>query len=75
MPKITEIWAWIVTEPDGGEGIPAIGGLGGMMMPLVGADEARIRSLEPAARATAALSGLPVRLVRFTELVEVETRH
>lgn len=65
-PKaIDEMWAWICTEPDGGEGIPALQGPDGPM-PMIGADRARIESLRPWAASVANELGLPVRLVRFT---------
>jgi hypothetical protein len=64
--KITMLYAWVVTEPDGGEGIaganiPALGG----MVPLVGADRERMASLRPHAELVRRSSGYPVRLVRF----------
>lgn len=72
---IVELWAWIVTEENGGEGIAACEmSMQGArwMMPLVGADLERIKSLEPQARLVEQLSGRPVQLKRFTisELVE-----
>jgi hypothetical protein len=64
--KIEELWAWICTEPDGGEGVVATSGLvAGMLMPLVGADAERMKSLEAHALAIGRLTGLPVRLERF----------
>lgn len=69
--KITELYAWVCTEPDGGEGIPAAN-LGGMPMPLVGADKARIESLRPYAEDVAYQLGLPVKLVRFTNMEVLE---
>jgi hypothetical protein len=64
---ITEIYAWVLTEPEGGEGIPAIPAitLGGSIMPLVGADRARIESLRQFALNVRRTTGCPVRLVRF----------
>lgn len=67
---VTELWAWIVTEANGGEGVAACEmdfGYGPMMMPLVGADEARILSLEPKARHVAERTGLSVQLRRFRQ--------
>lgn len=70
------MWAWVVTEADGGEGIPAmtmnIPGNGPTFMPMIGADETRIRSLESHARHIAEQSGVPVRLVRFTGMEDVQ---
>lgn len=62
--KIDEMFAWICTEPDGGEGIPAFNGPMGPM-PMIGADKDRIESLRPYALAVAHEMGLPVKLVRF----------
>ena len=71
--RITEIWAWIVTEDDGGEGVPAktLPGLG--MVPLLGADEARVRSFEADARFIAAELNCPVKLCRFSNMEVIET--
>lgn len=68
--KITEIWAWVVTEADGGEGLPGWLTASGWM-PLIGADRERIESLRDIA--SAAATGLPLKLMRFTgaEVVEV----
>jgi hypothetical protein len=70
---IEAIYAWVVTEPDGGEGvaganIPSLGG----MVPLVGADMDRIKSLRPYAEELRELSGYPVRLVRFGSREDLE---
>ena len=70
--KITELFAWVCTEADGGEGIPAAS-LGGMPFPLIGADQERIQSLRPYAEDAAYRLGLPVKLMRFTggEVLEI----
>jgi hypothetical protein len=65
--KITELMAWICTEPDGGDGIPAVT-IGLTLMPLVGSDMTRMVALEPYARAVAEVRGMPVRLVRFSQM-------
>jgi hypothetical protein len=62
---IERLYAWIATEPDGGEGLCAMR-LGDTMMPLVGADRERIESLGPHAAIVARASGCPVRLVEFS---------
>ena len=75
---VTELWAWVITEENGGEGVAAcempINGER-FMMPLVGADEERIRSLEPYARIVESKTGLKVHLRRFTNAEDVETKH
>lgn len=67
---VTELWAWVVTEANGGEGVAAcempIDGAK-FMMPLIGADEERIQSLEPYARLVEQRTGMPVRLKHFVE--------
>lgn len=71
--KIEKLYAWVATEPDGGEGvcavhIPALGG----MVPLVGADRERIESYRPHAEQTRKASGYPVRMVEFSTRVDGE---
>ena len=67
--QVTELWAWICVEENGGEGVAAcemeIEGQR-MLMPLVGADEDRVRSLEPQAKLVADRMGRPVTLRQFT---------
>lgn len=65
--RIERLACWVVTHADGGEGIPAISD-GPLMIPLIGADTARIAELWPAARDMADLKGLPVRLVHFCKI-------
>ena len=73
MPKlIQEMYAFIATEEDGDEGIPATP-IGQMMMPLVGADLDRINSLRPDAVLIAAFTGLSIQLVRFSRAETLET--
>ena len=69
--KITELYAWIVTEKDGTEGIPAQC-LDGVWYPAVGADCARIESLRPIAADMQIKMGLDVKLVRFSQMTVVE---
>jgi hypothetical protein len=71
--RIDALYAWVATEPDGGEGvcgadIPALGG----MVPLVGADLERMRSLRPYAELTRRASGCRVRLIGFTGRLDIE---
>jgi hypothetical protein len=60
---VTELYAFIATE-DQGEGIPAVQ-LSGMMMPLVGADAARVESLRQLAQQVADNTGRTLTLARF----------
>lgn len=71
QPKlITEMWAWVCTEPDGGEGIPAFE-MNGHVMPLMGADKLRIESLRPMAQKVLG-QGLPVKLLKFSNMEVME---
>jgi len=72
--KITEMYAWVCEEPDGGEGVPAVDLGTGLPMPLVGADRERIESLRRHAINGVLPMGYPVKLVRFHEM-EVLERH
>jgi hypothetical protein len=62
---ITELYAWVATEPDGSEGIVVVTLVGGMIMPLVGGDQDRMQSLRGHAEAARRNTGFPIRLVRF----------
>ncbi|MES2712013.1 MAG: hypothetical protein V4653_10555 [Pseudomonadota bacterium] len=70
--RIERLYAWIATDADGEDGIPAFQGPEGMM-PLVGSDKVRIESLRSVAEQLVALEGYPVRLVEFTSMVVLET--
>jgi len=69
---INAMYAWVVTEADGGEGVAgmSIPGLG--MVPLVGADMDRIKSLRSYAEQVRKMTGYPVRLVRFSRRDDLE---
>jgi hypothetical protein len=71
--KIEKLYAWVAEEPDGGEGVCAMSvpGLGGMV-PLIGADRARIESYRGHAHAVRVASGYPVRLKVFSEGVVID---
>ena len=70
--KIEAMYAWIATEPDGGEGLVSIY-LPHVRqhMPLIGADMKRVVALRPHAEQVHASTGCPVRLVAFRGPVEV----
>lgn len=69
---IDAIYAWVVTEPDGGEGVA--GALMGtlLQMPLVSADMDRMKSLRFFAENIHRSTGYPVRLVRFGSRDDLE---
>ena len=61
---ISTLSAWISEDEKGKEGVCACC-LGGQWLPMIAADETRVRELQPYAEALARASGHPVRLVRF----------
>lgn len=69
--RITELWAWLAVHEDGDEGVSAAS-LGGVMMPLLGADRARVESLRPYAEMSARATGKRVVLARFDVRTDVE---
>ena len=69
--EIEALYAWVATEPDGGEGVCSAQ-IGGMHLPLVGADMDRMKSLRPYAETVRRMSGYPVRLVRFSHREDLE---
>jgi len=71
--RVNEMWAWVTVDSrDGNEGIPAFQAKDGMAMPMIGADRARVESMRPIAERVASSTGIPVRLLRFTNREEVE---
>jgi len=72
MPKIKEIYAFIAEDkgPDD-EGVVGMS-FGSWMLPLVGADMARVESLRPHALDTAKKTGKKIKLIRFTHREELE---
>lgn len=72
MPKIRQMFAYIVADA-GPEDEGVIGELvGDHWMPFVGADEERMRSLRPRAELVAAVLGKPVTLARFSVREDLE---
>jgi hypothetical protein len=68
MPKINRLYAYIAVDDPSDptdEGVAAFLGAGGMMMPLIAADEARMLSLRSHAQQIATTFGRPLRLVVF----------
>lgn len=70
--KIKTLHAFIAEEADGTEGV--IGQLlsNGVMMPFVGADPERIKSLYPLAQKIAASTNHNIKLVKFTMREDIE---
>jgi len=72
LPRIDSIWA-VLSVDAGGEGVVAAPLVpGALTVPLIAADEARLKSILPIARAIAKHSGMKMRLVRFTVREEIE---
>ena len=71
--KVERLYAWIATEPDGGEGVLGleVPSLGWVMM--AGADRARIESYRGHACEVSRSMGLPVKLMLFGPGVVVDT--
>lgn len=74
MPKVTELWAWVVADTDeDDEGVPAFLGPDGFWGPMIGADRDRALSLKPEAQKIADTLGKPVTLRRSLYLEDVLT--
>lgn len=72
MPRIEELFAFIIEEDGpGDEAVPAFQA-GGVWYPLLGADRARIDSLRDRAKEIAKALKKPIRLVRFIDRIEEE---
>lgn len=68
--RIESMYAFIVMDDDDTEGIPAFMGPDGMLLPMTGADMARVEQLRPIVE-TLGLDK-PVSLVHFTNRQEME---
>lgn len=64
--KIKEYYAYIATDENGNEGLPAAD-IGGIRCPLVGADMLRMEQLKPYAKDVAEITGRGVKLVKFSK--------
>jgi hypothetical protein len=72
MPRIERIWAWLSVDAAGNEGVLAGPSPFGGLMPLIAADEARLESLRPMARAIAAGAKMRIVLARFETRADLE---
>lgn len=70
--SIDTIYAYIIRDEDGTEGIIGHVVPGSGSMPLIGADEERMRSMEPIAQAIADGTGKTISLVHFTKREELK---
>lgn len=66
MPKITEMFAFVVADKDeNDEGVMGFGTPGGGMMPMVGADLDRVKSLIPIADQIKQVTGKAYKILHF----------
>lgn len=68
--KVTDLWAYVQVGEDGDEGILAMLHQG-VWLPMIGADEARLKSLRGAVVALARATGRRVELRHFAGPAEV----
>lgn len=68
--RIEHLWAWISYD-DEGEGVCGLL-LNGTWVPMIAADEDRLRSLRPRAMEVAKVSGKELRLVKFSVREDLE---
>jgi hypothetical protein len=71
IPRIDCLYAFIAKDAQGVEGLPAYQ-MGKILMPLVGADPARIDSLRKVAREVSHYTGQTLTLCRFSVREELE---
>jgi hypothetical protein len=64
LPRIDHVWLFLSVD-EFGEGVVAAA-IGGVMMPLIASDEARLESLMPLAEDIAKEHNRKIRLVKFT---------
>lgn len=71
--KITAMFAFISTDENGDDSVPAFIMPNGMWMPLTGADLERVQSLQSIAQELANASGRGMRIVVFSEMTLIGT--
>lgn len=69
--KISEIFAFISTDNDGNEGVCGYSTKAGML-PMIGADMARIETLRPMAKALAGMTKKKIQLIKFKVREDLE---
>jgi hypothetical protein len=71
MPRINSVFAYLSVDKDGSEGVCAAPiGPGGTLVPLIAADQERLKSITPWAEKIAEVTGMTIVLVEFTTRVE-----
>lgn len=71
MKKVDQLYAFVMEDNDGDEGIPAFIGAAGVMFPLVGADMDRVTSLMEVAQMMANERRRPIRIRRFSQWEQI----
>lgn len=72
--ELKSLTAFVAVDPENGdEGICSFHTKRDGHMPMIGADDDRVRSLRPYAEAMAKSAGITIKLVRFTVREELET--
>ncbi len=70
--KISTVYAWVATEPDGTESLCSVQ-IGSVHYPMIGADKARIESYRPHAQQVTMATGYPVHMIEWTERRVLDT--
>lgn len=70
--RIDQMFAFIVLDADGTEGVPAVGFGDGLILPLMGADMPRVDALRAIVRTHASLRGRKITLAKFSVREDVE---
>lgn len=70
--RIETLHVFIARDADGVEGVPSVLAAGGVMMPLVAADEVRLQLIMPLARALAKANDMEITHVRFNGREDLE---
>ena len=72
MPRIDHVWVYLSRDVNGNEGLCATVDLvRGALMPLIAADEERLKQLTPIAETLAAESGMTITLAKFTRRSDI----
>lgn len=70
LEKIEEVYCFVSVD-EGGEGVVGHN-FGGVMMPFVCADKARMEQLKPIAKEMAQMTGRKIKLIKLTHREELE---
>ena len=70
--RINTLYAFILVDSDGTEGVPAFKGDGNMIFPLIGADLTRVEQLRSVAQELADAHGKPITLAHFSVRTDQE---